>query len=88
MLINRLGFELEMVQILLKLSLEEKSGRDFAGLRQAATYVIMYWCMAHYKEAQELLVRSVGKSGASLQISIRKSKANLIESFHQRAKII
>ena len=39
--INRLGFEPEMVQVLIKLSLEEKGVKDFVGLRQAVMYIIM-----------------------------------------------
>ena len=74
--LNRMGFELEMVQVLLKLSLEEKGSRDFVGLRQAAQYVIMYWFTACFEEAQVLTVGSVVKRGASLQVNIRKGKMN------------
>ena len=59
--LNWIGFELDMVQVLLKLSLEEKVSRDFVGLRQAALYVIMYWCTARFEEAQVLTVGSVVK---------------------------
>ena len=64
--LNQMGFEPEMVQVLLKLSLEDKGSRDFVGLRQAALYVIMYWCTAHFEEAQVLTVGSVVKRGESL----------------------
>ena len=49
--LNRLGFEPEMVQVLLKLSLEEKGSKDFVGRRQAALYVIIYWCTVRFEEA-------------------------------------
>ena len=59
--LDRMGFEPEMVQVLLKLSLETKGIKDFVGLRQAALYVLMYWCITHFEEVQVLTVGSIVK---------------------------
>ena len=74
--INRLGFEPEMFQVLLKLSLEEKGTKDFVGLRQAAMYIIMYWCTARFEEADDLRIGQIVKRGSSLQVNIKKGKMN------------
>ena len=76
--INHLGFEPEMIQVLLKLSLEEgKEGtKDFVGLRQASMYIIMYWCTARFEEAVDLRIGAIVKRGLSLQINIKKGKMN------------
>ena len=67
-----------MIQVLLKLALQDHKGgvNDFVGQRQAALYVIMYWCIAHFEEAAALTVGAVVKRGLSLQINIKKGKLN------------
>ena len=75
--LNRIGFEPEMIQILLGLALLDKEvTNDFVNQRQAALYVIMYWCTARFEEAAALTVGQVVKRGLSLQVNIKKGKTN------------
>ena len=78
MKLNRLGFEPEMIQVLLRLCLQDdqEGSKDFVGLRQAALYVVMYWCTARFEEAIALTVDSIVKRGLSLQVNIKKGKMN------------
>ena len=69
--LNCLGFEPEMVQVLLKLAIESKGIKDFVGLRQVALYTSMYWCTARFEEAKDLRIGSVVNRGASLQVNIK-----------------
>ena len=70
--LNRLGLEPEMVQVLIKLSIEEKGSKDFVGLRQAALYTSMYWGTARFEEVQDIHIGAVSERGTSLQILIKK----------------
>merc|ERR1712030_227183 len=76
--LNRLGVEPEMIQILLGLCLQkdQEGKKDFVGLRQAALYVVMYWCTARFEDAIALTVDSIVKKGLSLQVNIKKGKLN------------
>merc|ERR1712237_7693 len=82
--LNRIGFEPEMIQILLSLALLDKEAtNDFVNQRQAALYVIMYWCTARFEEAAALTVGQVVKRGLSLQVNIKKGKKNQEKKLQQ-----
>ena len=60
--LNRLGFEPEHVQILIKIAIEENGAENFESFKQAALYVTMSWCTAWFKEPSELKIYQVVKT--------------------------
>merc|ERR1712030_96551 len=82
--LNRLGFEPEMIQILLNLALlDREATNDFVNQRQAALYVIMYWCTSRFEEAAALTIGQIVKRGLSLQVNIKKGKMNQEKKLQQ-----
>ena len=82
--LNRIGFEPEMIQILLGLALLDKEDTNtFVNQRQAALYIIMYWCTARFEEANALTVGQVVKKGLSFLVNIKKGKSNQEKKLYQ-----
>ena len=71
-----LGFEPDMVQVLIHNAIDENGPDSFVGIRQATIYALMYWGIGRFEEVKKLELRQICKKGASLKISILKVKEN------------
>ena len=71
-----LGLELEIVQVLIHNAITENGPDSFVGIRQAATYALMYYGTARIEEVKELELRQITKKGTSLELQIFKGKRN------------
>ena len=74
--LNRLGFELEHIQVFIILVTEENGAENFFGLHQASLYVTLYWCIAQFEEAHNLKIYQVLRRGACFKFQIQKWKIN------------
>ena len=56
-LLNRLGSESDMVEVLIREAIKENGPESIVGFRQAAIYALMYWDTARFEEVKELELR-------------------------------
>ena len=52
-----MGFEPDMLQVLIHNAIDENGPDSFVGIRQAGIYALMYWATAQFEEVWELKLR-------------------------------